>query len=118
MPRVLIVEDEPRIAAFMQKGLQQAGIDTDIASNGNAALSAILDNRFDLLLLDLGIPGKDGASLLQELRSFGFDVPVIIVTAQSLNPQNSLLSHHLANELISKPFRISELLNKVQQILQ
>lgn len=81
MSRILIAEDESRIAAFIEKGLQKNGFDTAIATNGEEALQMAESNGFDMLLLDLGLPIKDGWTVLQELRDRGKKIPIIIVSA-------------------------------------
>lgn len=117
MYRILIAEDEPRIAAFMEKGLRRSGFSTVVASDGNLALDAILNNGFDLLLLDLGLPGKDGQEVLVEMRKQGITLPVIIVTARSMDLRNSELQT-LANDIVSKPFLMRDLLMKMRSLLE
>ncbi len=116
MYQILIAEDEPRIAAFMEKGLKRSGFSTIVVNDGNAALEAIVANGFDLLLLDLGLPGKDGQEVLSELRQQGIALPVIVVTARSLDLQSSTLQAH-ANEVVSKPFLMKDLVAKVRSLL-
>jgi len=115
MTRVLIAEDEPRIAAFMQKGLERAGFETDIANDGDTALSAMRSEPFDLLLLDLGLPGKDGQAVLKEMRSQGHTLPVVIVTAR--DPQDVEIARELADDFVRKPFRMRNLLQTIDQLL-
>lgn len=117
MYRILIAEDEPRIAAFMEKGLRRSGFSTVVASDGNFVLEAIINNGFDLLLLDLGLPGKDGQEVLVEMRKQGIMLPVIIVTARSMDLRNSELQT-LANDIVSKPFLMRALLAKVRSLLE
>ena len=69
MKRILIAEDEARLAAFLEKGLKKSGFITDIAQDGQEALYMALQGNFDLILLDLGLPVKDGLMVLEELRS-------------------------------------------------
>jgi DNA-binding response OmpR family regulator len=82
MNRILIAEDEPRIASFLEKGLRAKGYVTTIATTGNETLSLALEDNFDLLLLDLGLPDKDGLEVLAELRGQGATLAVIILTAR------------------------------------
>ena len=116
MYRILIAEDEPQIAAFIEKGLKRSGFSTVVAGDGNLALNAIINNGFDLLLLDLGLPGKDGQDVLVAMRQQGITLPVIIVTARSLDFL-SREARTLANDIVSKPFRMKDLLEKVQSQL-
>lgn len=71
MPNILIVEDEPRIASFIEKGLRSQGFTTTILTDGLYVLDVIQSATFDLLILDLGLPGKDGFQVLEELRGQG-----------------------------------------------
>ena len=81
MTSILIAEDEPRIASFLEKGLKAKGFTTAIASDAAEVVKMVFSDSFDLLLLDLGLPGKDGLMVLEELRGQGADLPVIILTA-------------------------------------
>ncbi len=82
MQRILIVEDEPRIASFIDKGLQANGFTTAIATTGSDAVTYALDGDFGLIILDLGLPGKDGLLVLEELRGQGYHIPIVILTAR------------------------------------
>lgn len=78
MYRILIAEDEPRIASFIQKGLKANGFTVAIAQNAGETLNLALGSEFDLLILDLGLPDKDGLQVLEELRGQGETLPIII----------------------------------------
>ena len=82
MARVLIAEDEPRLAAFLEKGLRSSGFTTTVVGDGPRAASTASESDFDLMILDLGLPGKDGLEVLRELRATGSRLPVIILTAR------------------------------------
>ena len=82
MSRILIAEDEPRIAAFIEKGLKAKGYTTAIAETGTEVVNMVLSGNFDLLLLDLGLPAKDGLTVLEELRGQGAKLSIIILTAR------------------------------------
>jgi two-component system copper resistance phosphate regulon response regulator CusR len=111
---ILIAEDEIRIASFLAKGLQKAGYQTQIATDGEQALALALTGQFSLILLDLGLPRLDGWTVLSQIRSQSFDPPVIIVTAlDGLNERQKSLSLG-ANDYITKPFRFSTLLARIQ----
>ena len=83
MNQILIVEDESRLAAFLQKGLRKNGYETVIANDGEQAVKMVLGKKFDLMVLDIGLPIKDGFTVLQELRNNQEKFPVIIITARS-----------------------------------
>lgn len=82
MYRVLIAEDEPRIASFIQKGLKANGFTVAISTNARETLNLTLGTKFDLLVLDLGLPDQDGLEVLEALRGQGETLPIIILTAR------------------------------------
>jgi two-component system, OmpR family, copper resistance phosphate regulon response regulator CusR len=112
--RILIAEDEARIASFLEKGLRANGFTTDVASDGGAALSLALTRRFDLVILDLGLPGMDGLEVLRTLREAGRDVPVVILTARDGVRDTVAGLEGGADDYIAKPFRFEELLARVR----
>jgi two-component system response regulator QseB len=114
MNRILIAEDEFRIASFLAKGLRAKGYTTTIATNGIEVLSMALSDNFDLLLLDLGLPEKDGLTVLRELRGQGATVAIIILTARD-DIQDKLAGlEGGADDYITKPFRFEELLARIR----
>jgi two-component system, OmpR family, copper resistance phosphate regulon response regulator CusR len=112
--RILIAEDEARIASFLEKGLRANGFATDVASDGEAALSLALTGRFDLLILDLGLPGMDGLEVLRHLREAGRDLPVVVLTARDSVRDTVAGLEGGADDYIPKPFRFEELLARVR----
>ncbi|MDQ3372096.1 MAG: response regulator, partial [Actinomycetota bacterium] len=82
MSRILIAEDETRLAAFLEKGLRSNGFTTTTVSDGPSARAAARDEGFDLLILDLGLPGMDGLEVLRHLRAGGQRMPVLILSAR------------------------------------
>jgi two-component system, OmpR family, response regulator QseB len=114
MNRILIVEDEPRIAAFLEKGFRANGFITAMVQDGQDALRFAIEDEFDLVILDLGLPGKDGLLVLEELRGQGFQKPVIILTARDdVNDKVNGLEHG-ADDYVTKPFHFDELLARVR----
>lgn len=114
MIKILIAEDESRIAAFIDKGLRSNGFTTDIAGDAEAALNMARSSQFALMILDLGLPGKDGLQILEELRGQGETLPVIILTARDdLNDKVAALGGG-ADDYMTKPFRFEELLARVR----
>ncbi|AFZ25403.1 response regulator with CheY-like receiver domain and winged-helix DNA-binding domain [Cylindrospermum stagnale PCC 7417] len=114
MPNILIVEDEPRIASFIQKGLRSQGFTTTIVTDGLYVLDVIQSSTFDLLILDLRLPGKDGFKVLEELRGQGEDIPVIILSARSDIHDKVAGLEGGADDYVTKPFRFEELLARVR----
>jgi two-component system response regulator QseB len=118
MTHILIVEDESRITDFLAKGLQSSGFTTTPASNSEDAAAIALDGSIDLLLLDLGLPGKNGLELLKDLRGQGFQAPVIILTARS-DIDDKVAGFELgADDYLTKPFRFEELLVRIRARLR
>lgn len=117
MNRILIAEDEARLAAFLEKGLRQYGYETIVAEDGCQALAVTQTEEIKLLLLDLGLPIKDGWAVLEELRSQGEKFPIIVVTAFSDDKSRAVALAAGATDYMTKPFRFSDLLAKVQAYL-
>ncbi|MGB3755990.1 MAG: response regulator [Rivularia sp. (in: cyanobacteria)] len=117
MNQILIVEDETRLAAFVEKGLRKSGYITVIAEDGKRAIETVLNKQFDLVVLDLGLPIKDGFTVLQELRSRGEKLPVIVITARSNEEDKVKAIAYGANDYITKPFRFQDLLSSVKEHL-
>jgi two-component system, OmpR family, copper resistance phosphate regulon response regulator CusR len=114
MNRILIAEDEERLAAFIEKGLRKYGFTTDVAVDGEQALEKALNDEFELLLLDLGLPITDGWTVLKKLRAQGEQFPIIIVTALSDDRNRAVALHLGANDYVTKPFKFSDLIEKVK----
>jgi DNA-binding response OmpR family regulator len=114
MPSILIAEDEPRIAAFIEKGLKANGFMVSIAVNAEEAIGLIQMNEFDLLILDLGLPGRDGLEVVEDLRGQGYQLPIIILTARDdINDKVAGLEGG-ADDYMTKPFRFEELLVRIR----
>ena len=118
MSRILIAEDEPRIVRFLAKGLQAEGHTTASAADGNEALHLALTGEFDLMLLDLGLPGRDGLEVLAEVRRRSLRLPVIVLTARSSTDDVVTGLDTGASDYVSKPFRLAELLARVRRQLR
>jgi DNA-binding response OmpR family regulator len=118
MNRILIAEDEPRLASFLEKGLRSNGFATTVAEDGAKASLLARDEEFDLLVLDLGLPGKDGTEVLRELRSSGQRMPVIILTARDDVSDKVGGLEGGADDYVTKPFRFEELLARVRARLR
>ena len=118
MNRILIAEDEPRLASFLEKGLRANGFVTTVAADGAAASMLARDDEFDLLILDLGLPGKDGTVVLRELRAGGQRMPVLILTARDDVSDKVAGLEGGADDYVTKPFRFEELLARVRARLR
>lgn len=116
--RILIAEDEPRIAAFLEKGLRASGFTTAVAKDGHEASSMAQSGEFDLLILDIGLPGKDGWMVLEELRGQGEQLPIIILSARDEVSDKVAGLEGGADDYVTKPFRFEELLARVRARLR
>ncbi len=114
MARVLIVEDEPRISSFVAKGLTADGFATTVAADGHTGLDYALTGDFDLVILDIGLPGLDGFEVLRQLRAQGSDLPVVVLTARDSVTDTVAALEGGADDYMPKPFRFAELLARVR----
>ncbi|HEX6567627.1 MAG TPA: response regulator transcription factor [Acidimicrobiales bacterium] len=114
MTRILIAEDEEHIASFLEKGLGANGFSTSVAADGVTAAAIARDSDFDLLILDLGLPGRDGLDVLTEMRQRGERLPVIVLTARDAVPDRVAGLELGADDYVTKPFSFEELLARVR----
>ncbi|MFL1999656.1 MULTISPECIES: response regulator transcription factor [unclassified Microbacterium] len=118
MTRILIVEDESRISAFVARGLEAAGYQTAVVEDGEEALERAMSGEVDLMLLDIGLPTMDGFEVLRHLRGQGSTLPVIMLTARSSTSDTVDGLDAGANDYIAKPFKFDELLARVRSRLR
>ena len=115
MSNILVIEDSERIASFIVKGLQSHGYQVNHTTNGEDALKLTGAAEFDLVILDIGLPGMDGFAVLEQLRGSGNEVPVIVLTARD-SVDNTVASFEGgADDYMSKPFSFEELLARVRR---
>ena len=112
--RILVVEDDPKIASFISTGLRQAGFSVDVADNGEDGLVCALDGAYDLAVLDIMLPRLDGLSLLDQLRRRQVNTPVIILSAKRSVEDRIKGLQAGGDDYLTKPFSFSELLARVQ----
>ena len=116
--RVLLVEDDPMIGEAVQGSLKDASYAADWVKNGQTALTALAAQHYDLVLLDLGLPGKDGLAVLQGLRARGNAVPVLIITARDGLDDRLRGLDGGADDYVLKPFEMAELLARMRAVLR
>ncbi|MBT3596066.1 MAG: response regulator transcription factor [Verrucomicrobia bacterium] len=114
--KVLIVEDEAKIASFVSKGLKEAGFIVDCARNGDDGYHMATTGSYDALVLDIMLPGLDGISILKKIRSERHSIPIILLTARSeLNDKLNGLNEG-ADDYLTKPFYIEELIARLHVV--
>ena len=114
MSSILVVEDEDRISSFVAKGLAAAGYRPTVVTDGLTALEHARSGGFDLVLLDIGLPGIDGFEVLRRLRREQNTVPIIMLTARTALQDTVAGLDGGANDYLPKPFRFDELLARVR----
>ncbi|CAB4633750.1 unannotated protein [freshwater metagenome] len=114
MQRIFLAEDSSRIASFIVKGLSSSGYLVDHVSDGNQVLPGLKRAKYDLLILDIGLPNREGLSILEELRGTGNDIPVIVLTARDSVETTVASFQSGADDYMSKPFSFEELLARVK----
>jgi DNA-binding response OmpR family regulator len=112
--RVLIIEDEARIASFVEKGLRASGMTPTVVGDGVSGLDYATTGEFDLVVLDIGLPGMDGFTVLRRLRQAQVQVPVIVLTARDSVTDTVAALEGGADDYMAKPFRFDELLARIR----
>jgi two-component system, OmpR family, copper resistance phosphate regulon response regulator CusR len=116
--RILLIEDETKTAAFLAKGLREGGFTVDAAMDGETGLSAALATPYDLLIVDVMLPGRDGWAVVAELRGRNVATPILFLTARD-NVRDRVKGLNLgADDYLVKPFAFSELLARVRSLLR
>jgi heavy metal response regulator len=116
--RILVVEDEKKVASFIQRGLEAEHHHVDVAHDGEAGLAGALEGDYDLLVLDVMLPKRDGLSVLRELRARRRQVPVLLLTARTAVSDKVAGLDGGADDYLTKPFEVAELLARVRALLR
>jgi DNA-binding response OmpR family regulator len=115
--KILLIEDEPKIAEFVIKGLASASYDVTHVDDGERGLSLVLENRHDLVILDLMLPKLNGFQVLQQVRATGSTVPIIILSAKVDLPDRLMGFDKGADDYLPKPFFVEELVARIKALL-
>jgi len=116
--RILVVEDDKKIASFLEKGLLEAGFSVDVACDGLDGLSLALTEPYQAAVIDIMLPGLDGLSLIEKIRDRNIDIPVLILSArQSVDDRIEGLQRG-GDDYMVKPFSFNELLARIQALLR
>jgi len=116
--KILLVEDDPGIARLISRTLEQAGYDVEVAYDGSAGLTTARESSYGLLILDVMLPGIDGWRICEELRERGNRVPILMATARDMVDDRVRGLEIGADDYISKPFQIEELVARVRALLR
>jgi DNA-binding response OmpR family regulator len=114
--RVLVVEDQKKTASFIRRALQIENCAVDVLHHGDQALPAVLQVAFDVVVLDIMLPGRDGLSLLRQMRAAGVSTPVLLLTARSQVSEKVEGLNAGADDYLAKPFALEELVARVRAL--
>jgi len=116
--RILLVEDEKKVASFIKKGLEEEGYAVDLAADGESGLHMALDRVHDLILLDIQLPKKNGLAVLREMRQHKVAIPVLLLTVRATIEDKVMGLDSGADDYLTKPFAFQELLARVRALLR
>lgn len=116
--RVLVIEDEVKVASFISEGLQEEGYTVQVAYDGKTGIDLIKETSFDIILLDLMIPEVDGLEVLRNVRAWGINTPVLIITAKSSKEDVVKGLDTGSDDYLTKPFSFEELLARIRALLR
>jgi DNA-binding response OmpR family regulator len=115
---ILLIEDEPDVVDFVKKGLGEESFEVSVALNGNDGLSMVLNNPYDIVLLDIMIPEKNGIEVCKEIREHGIQTPILFLTALNTPDNIALGLNSGADDYLVKPFKFNELIARINAILR
>ena len=114
--RILVIEDDPTVGEFIKRGLEEQRWQVDLVTNGLDGESAAFAQHFDLVVLDMRLPGKHGLDVLRSLRGRGFERPVLVLTAQDAVDAKVETLRAGADDYVTKPFAFEELLARIEAL--
>jgi DNA-binding response OmpR family regulator len=118
MTRILIVEDEPIIAGGLQDDLTLEGYDVTVVGDGAAASKRAIQERFDLIVLDVMLPGRDGFDICRDIRKAGLQTPILMLTARAQETEKVFAFELGADDYVTKPFGTKELRARIKALLR
>ncbi len=116
--RVLVIEDEQKMADLIKRGLEEEGMEVETAYDGESGLEIAKSGNHDLIVLDLGLPGRDGLEISHELRESGLKTPILILTAQDSTEMKVRGLDSGADDYLTKPFAFAEMLARIRALLR
>src|SRR6266700_5314105 len=114
--KILVIEDDPTVGQFVKRGFEEQRWGVDLVANGDDGEARAVSEEYDVVILDMRLPGKSGAQVLHDLRARGFDRPVLILTAQDAVDSKVETLRAGADDYVTKPFAFEELLARVEAI--
>src|SRR6267154_497350 len=114
--RILVIEDDPTVGQFVKRGFEEQRWGVDLVANGDDGEARAIAEEYDVVVLDMRLPGKSGAQVLHDLRARGFDRPVLILTAQDAIDSKVETLRAGADDYVTKPFAFEELLARVEAL--
>jgi DNA-binding response OmpR family regulator len=114
--RVLVIEDEQKMADLIKRGLEEEGMEVETAYEGDSGLNAGKTGNHDLIILDLGLPGRDGLDISREIRASGIKTPILILTAQDSTEMKVKGLDSGADDYLTKPFAFTEMLARIRAL--
>ena len=116
--RVLVIEDEQKMADLIKRGLEEEGMEVETAYDGETGLEIAKSGNHDLVILDLGLPGRDGLEVARDLRESGSKIPVLILTAQDSTEMKVKGLDTGADDYLTKPFAFAEMLARIRALVR
>jgi two-component system copper resistance phosphate regulon response regulator CusR len=116
--KVLVIEDDPTVGQFVKRGLEEQRWGVDLAADGESGEALARSQAYDLVILDMRLPGKNGLDVLQSLRAKGFERPVLVLTAQDAVDAKVRTLRAGADDYVTKPFAFEELLARIEALLR
>ncbi|BAH39055.1 MAG TPA: DNA-binding response regulator [Gemmatimonas aurantiaca] len=116
--KILVIEDDPTVGEFVRRGLEEQRWQTDLCNNGLEGERMALSQPYDLVILDMRLPGRNGLDVLRTLRSSGFERPVLVLTAQDAVDAKVETLRAGADDYVTKPFAFEELLARAEALLR
>jgi len=116
--RILVIEDEKKVASFIQRGLEAEHYQVDVAYDGEAGLWQVFDHDYDALILDVMLPKRDGLSILRDMRTRKLEIPVLMLTARDTIADKVAGLDQGADDYLTKPFAFEELLARLRALLR
>ncbi len=116
--KILVIEDDPTVGEFVRRGLEEQRWHTDLVNNGLEGERLAMTQPYDLIVLDMRLPGRNGLDVLRSLRARGFERPVLVLTAQDAVDAKVETLRAGADDYVTKPFAFEELLARVEALLR